>query len=100
MKYIKLFESFINEGHHEDMNGYTYLGNKDRQQPSGFVVGDKVEFDHKNLKGEVIQTVPGVVTDVCIKDGKWAIIVKKELGSQVFGDDTEKFTDLRELRKK
>lgn len=95
LKYLSLFEGF-----HEDLNGYTYLGNKDKQEPSGFVVGDKVEFDHKNTKGEVIQTVKGEVVDVCIKDGKWAVVVEKEqYGKQVFGNDTTKFSDLKELRK-
>ena len=99
LKHVKLFEGFINEGFHEDISGYTLLGNKDKQELSGFVVGDKVEFDHKNVRGEVIQTVGGEVTDVYTKDGKWAVVVRKENGTQVFGNDTNKFSDLKELRK-
>lgn len=100
MKNLKTFESFINEGFWDDLNGYTSLGNKDKQEPSGFVVGDKVHHLHKNLKGEVIQEVPAVVDEVLLsKDGNWAIIVKKENGRQTFGTDTNKFADIKDLKK-
>ena len=98
MKQIKSFDTFINEGStYDDLNGYTMQGNKEKQMGSGFIVGDDVQIEYKNLRGDVIQSIPAVVTEVWSRGGDWAVIVKKENGHQVFGTDTSKFTDLSDL---
>lgn len=99
MRNLKNFESFINEGFYDDLNGYTLLGNKDKQEASGFVEGDKVHIQHKNLKGEVIQEVPAQVDEIYSKEGHWVVVVKKENGRQAFGTDSSKFADIKDLKK-
>ena len=117
MKHIKLFEDFrhLNEDKfNENLNGYVAFLNKEKQAPSGFVVGDKVEFDFKKTDGTVIQTVPGVVEQILgepldkeaarnqfdypIKN--WAVVVRSSNSLWQFGSDGDRFQwSLEDLRK-
>jgi hypothetical protein len=116
MKYLKLFENFrVNEDKfHDNLNGYTLFGNKEKEEKSGFCKGDKVEFDFKKTDGTVTQTVEGVVDSVYgepenqedsrtkfdypIKN--WAVVVRASNSLWQFGSDTSKFQwSLDDLRK-
>lgn len=101
----------LNE-YYDSLQGYVMYGNKEKQQGSGFVEGDEVQYDYKNLKGEVIQTVDGTVHSVYgqpenkdkidspIKN--WVVVIQKPNGKMLVGTDTSsnKWGDIKDLRKK
>jgi hypothetical protein len=101
LKHLFLFESFVNENSFYDLiKGYAIQMNKEEQVKSGFVVGEEVEWDFKNNKGEVVQTSGGKVEQVGkSNDGKYIVVIQGELSKLVFGSE-EKFHDIKDLRKK
>jgi hypothetical protein len=117
MRHIKLYEDFnsLNEDKFRDnLNGYVMFLNKDKQAPSGFTVGDKVEFDFKKTDGTVVQTVPGVVEEVLGEPAdkeaarnqydypvkNWAVVVRASNSLWQFGSDSSRFqSSLEDLRK-
>jgi hypothetical protein len=104
LRHLEVFETFaVNEYYtHPHMQGYTMHGNKENQEGSGFVVGDKAEYDFKNTKtGEVVQSMPVEIVEVYKDDnGNYVVVGKSEGGtSWVFGTDDNKFHSLDDLRK-
>ena len=101
LKHLFLFESFINENSFYDLiKGYATQMNKEEQIKSGFTVGEEVEWDFKNNKGEVVQTSNGKVDQVGkSEDGKYIVVVQGEYSKLVFGSE-DKFQNIKDLRKK
>lgn len=102
MKHIKIYEEYSLNEYYEHLKGYTMQGNKEKQEPSGYVVGDKVFYDFKNTKtGEVVQSMPGDVIEVySSEDGDYVVVVKTENGTKwLFGSDDNKFHNMEDLRK-
>jgi len=101
LKHLFLFEAFINENSFYDLiKGYAIQMNKEEQIKSGFTVGEEVEWDFKNNKGETVQTSKGKVTQVGkSEDGKYIVVVQGEYSKLVFGSE-DKFQNIKDLRKK
>ena len=102
LKHLDIFENFSVNEYYDKLQGYTMHLNKDKQEDSGFSVGDKVEYDFKNTNtGAVVQSMPGEVVEVYTdKDGNYVVVMKSENGtSWVFGTDDNKFHNLEDLRK-
>lgn len=111
LKHLQLFETFsINENFYDDLKGYTMYGNKEKQIESGFVVGDRVEYDYEDVQGNPVQTVDGLVDMVFgqpenpnswnspIKN--WVVVVKMPNGNKlVVGTDTtsNRWGDIKDL---
>jgi len=103
LRHLQLFEDFsLNEYHdHPHLKGYVMLLNKEDQVPSGYSVGDKAEYDFKNVNtGEVVQSMPVEVIEI-YKDPQdnFVVVGKSESGtSWLFGSDDSKFHSLSDLR--
>ena len=102
LKHLDIFENFSINEYYDKLQGYSMLLNKERQEPSGFVVGDKVMYDFKNTNtGAVVQSMPGEVVEVYTdEDGNYVVVMKSESRtSWIFGTDDNKFHNLKDLRK-
>ena len=102
LRHLDIFENFSVNEYYDKLQGYTMHGNKDKQEGSGFAVGDKVVYDFKNTNtGAVVQSMPGEVIEVYTdEDGNYVVVMKSESGtSWIFGTDDNKFHNLKDLRK-